>query len=193
VDHTRATRLAAAIGQGFALLFGLAGILAANAVLVLIAVFVFLGAAGEAAQAQMQAAFRGLPTSSGMMTELKTLRPEDTLGHAVELLLSGNQVDFPVVEANKVSGILTRHQLVDSLRSGGLDTPVKDAPLKPVNPVKASDPLFRTWEEMARQGMSCLPVFDGEQLVGWITSENIAELAMVREALGEPRESGKSF
>ena len=151
----------------------------------LIAVFIFLGAAGEAAAAQLQATFRGLPTATGMITEFKSLRLDDTLGTAVGHLLSGSQIDFPVIEDGNVVGVLTRHQLVLSLKEGGPDMPLRDVALKKVEPVDSSAPLFKTYEEMGRQEVRGLPVLEDGRVVGWITSENIAEVAMVREALGD--------
>jgi Zn-dependent protease/CBS domain-containing protein len=183
LDYTRATRVAAAIGQLFAVVFAVIGVFY-SPFLVLIAVFVFLGAAGEAAAAQVYTSFQGLPTSTGMMTEFKRLGNEDTLGTAVAYLLAGNQIDFPVIADEKVAGVLTRQQLVAALREHGPDRRVADLDLKAIAPVQAGDPLYRTYEEMARQGVNSLPVLDGEALAGWITRDNMAEVAMVREALG---------
>jgi Zn-dependent protease/CBS domain-containing protein len=186
-DYTVATRIAATVGQGLAIFGGLVGIFQNHPMLLLIAVFVFLGAAGEAAAAQLQAAFRGLPTATGMIIDFKSLRPDDTLGTAVGHLLSGSQVDFPVIEEGNVTGVLTRQQLVLSLKERGPDAPLREVPLKKVEPVDSGAPLFKTYEEMGRQAVGGLPVLEDGRLVGWITSENIAEVAMVREALGADR------
>ncbi|MBI4606567.1 MAG: site-2 protease family protein [Planctomycetes bacterium] len=193
LEHAKATRVAAAVGQGFAVLFALLGLgvlgPGPQPILVLIAVFVFLGAAGEAAAAQMQAAFRGLPAATAMLTEFKTLRLEETLGHAVEVLLRGSQIDFPVLDDGRVAGVLTRQQLVVSLREGGPEVPVREVPLQRVEPVEADQPLYRAYEELMRQRVGCIPLTRGGAVVGWITSENIAELALVRDALARAGET----
>jgi Zn-dependent protease/CBS domain-containing protein len=186
MEYTRATRIAAVIGQGVAVAMGITAMFLLKQpqpLLLLVAVFVFLGAAGEAAAVQLRAAFQGLTTASGMMRTFRSLERGDTLGRAIQLLLEGNQADFPIIEDGKVTGVLTRRQLVASLREKGVDTPVGEVPLAKVEPVEAAAPLYRTHEEMARQGVSSLPVYENGILVGWITSENIAEVAMVREAL----------
>src|SRR5690606_4288278 len=54
MDYLRATDVAARIGKGFALLFGLIGLMY-NPFLVLIALFVWMGAAGESAALQLRA------------------------------------------------------------------------------------------------------------------------------------------
>ena len=55
MDYTRATQLAATIGQGMAFVFGLLGLFF-NPFLVFIALFVWIGAGQEAAMTQMKAA-----------------------------------------------------------------------------------------------------------------------------------------
>jgi len=55
----RATSIAATVGQGIAVLGGVAGLASGNLVLVFIAVFVFLGASQEAAFFEQRAAVLG--------------------------------------------------------------------------------------------------------------------------------------
>ena len=52
-DYARATQTAARVGRAFALLFGIVGLFY-NPFLVLVALFVWLGAAGEASEVQMR-------------------------------------------------------------------------------------------------------------------------------------------
>lgn len=188
MDHGKATRIAAGVGQSLAIVFGLYGLGIPTGqiqpMLVLLAVFVFLGASGEAAQAQIQTVFRGLPVTKGMFSDFKTLSPREDLGRAVDLLLSGSQVDFPVLDDGTVKGILTRQQLVQSLREFGPAKLLGEIPLVTVEPIEADLPLYRAYEEMGKQQAACLPVARGGAIVGWITRENLAEVAMVRQALG---------
>jgi hypothetical protein len=53
MDYVQATQVAASIGQGLALLLGFVGLFS-NPFLVFIALFVWIGAAGEAAIVQMK-------------------------------------------------------------------------------------------------------------------------------------------
>lgn len=94
MDYTRATSIAASIGQGLAWVFGFIGLFT-NPFLLFIALFVWMGAAQEAGQAQMKSALAGLPVSRVMMTDFRALAPEDTLARAVEHILAGCQQDFP--------------------------------------------------------------------------------------------------
>ncbi|MCZ7598298.1 MAG: site-2 protease family protein [Gammaproteobacteria bacterium] len=103
----RATRLAASIGQGLALALGLLGLLG-NPFLILIAVFVWIGAAGEAGYAEMKSAISSVPVTRAMLTEYETVHEYDSLGHVADLTLKGSQKDFPVVRGDEVIGVVTQ-------------------------------------------------------------------------------------
>ncbi|MGH9173752.1 MAG: site-2 protease family protein, partial [Vicinamibacterales bacterium] len=101
MEYTRATARAAAIGQGMAILFGFLGLLG-NPVLIFIAFFVWIGAAQEASMVQMKSALAGIPVRRAMLTHFRTLTPANTLGDAADLVLTGSQQDFPVVQEGRV-------------------------------------------------------------------------------------------
>src|SRR5213083_2574667 len=100
MDYVRATQIAAAVGQGIALVFGFIGLFS-NPFLVFIALFVWLGASSEASMVQMRTALSGIPVSRAMLTDFHTLAPEDTAKRVLELILAGSQQDFPVVDGGQ--------------------------------------------------------------------------------------------
>lgn len=184
MDYARATRAAAAVGRVFALLFGALG-LVANPLLVLIAVFVYLGGREEAAAAEVQEMAARLPVSAAMVTDFRALAPDATLGGAADLLLATAQHDFPVVDAaGRVCGVLTRARLVDALARTGPRAAVASAMEAAAAPVGRDSALDEGFRRM-REGRSPLvPVTDADgRLVGLLTPESLAEMAMVRGAL----------
>ena len=73
-DYVRATRLAARIGQLFAIVFVLVG-LRSNPILIFFAIFVWLGAAGDATQVAMQSALQGpVAAALGRVTRTRSRR-----------------------------------------------------------------------------------------------------------------------
>ena len=74
MGYTRATSVAASIGQGLAVIFGFIGLMG-NPLLVLIAVFIFLAASGEAGYVQARDYTRGYLASHAMITAYQTLEP----------------------------------------------------------------------------------------------------------------------
>jgi Zn-dependent protease len=92
LDDRRATRIAARLGQGMAALFALLGWLG-NPLLILIALFVWTGAAQEANMAELRAALRGIPVARVMLTTFATLTPDEELSAAMELAQHQGQHD----------------------------------------------------------------------------------------------------
>jgi Zn-dependent protease len=193
LDHVAATRIAARVGQILAVGFALLGLGAfgvpPNPIIVLIAVFVFLGATGEAATKELQQVFRGVPASAGMLRDFRALSAGNTLRDAVDMLLAGSQMDFPVLDGSTVVGVLRRQDLIRGLKERGLDVPVSAVNLLKVAPVSADAPLYQALGELDRQQSWCLPLEKDGAIVGWITRQNVTEIAMVRQALG-PGEPG---
>lgn len=187
MEHVRATQIAAGIGQAMAVLFGFVGLFT-NPFLVFIALFVWLGAAGEASMVQMRSALGGIPVQKAMITDFRALAPQDPLGRAVDHVLAGFQQDFPVVEQGRVTGVLTRADLLSALARRGQDARVGEVMQRDI---ATADPLEMLEGVLSRlQGRGChtLPVVRDGQLVGLITTDNLGELLMVEEALRKARQ-----
>jgi Zn-dependent protease len=183
MDYTRATQLAANIGQGMAFLFGLLGLFF-NPFLIFIALFVWIGAGQEAAMTQMKAALGGIPLERAMITEFRTLSPSDTLARAVELLLSGAQQDFPVVEDRAVVGILTRANLLTALARQEQHSPVADVMQRDFLVADASDMIDVAFQRLQGRDCHTIPVIRRGHLVGLLTMENVGEFLGVQTAIG---------
>jgi Zn-dependent protease/CBS domain-containing protein len=190
VGRRRATAVAANIGQAMAILFGIIGFFY-NPFLIFIAVFVFLGAQGEAAQVEAQSALKGLRVGDAMMTRFRTLSVSDSLAKAVEELLAGSQQDFPVLEDGRVAGILRRKDLVRALAGGDREAAVGGAMCRDCPAVEEAEGLARTVDSMRQRGCATLPVMAGGRLTGLLTLENIGEVVMVNAALAQGEEAGR--
>lgn len=182
MEYTRATQIAASIGQGMALLFGLVGFFV-NPFLLFIALFVWIGAAQEASMVQLSAALDGIPMARAMLTNFDTLAPDDPLAEAVDSILAGSQQDFPVVEGNQVVGILTRKDLLMGLAQQGRDAPVRGVMQTDFRTVDASEMLETALRRMQTCACHTLPVVDGGRLVGLVTMENLGEFVAIQSAL----------
>ncbi|MBN8457928.1 MAG: site-2 protease family protein [Verrucomicrobia bacterium] len=182
MNHARATRIAGKIGQGMAIIFGFAGLFG-NPMLLLIALFVWVGAAQEVASAEMRNSFGGAYVRDAMLTDFRTLSPNNFLRDAVRLLLAGSQQDFPVTERERVVGILNRSDLFRALRETGDSTPVGEVMATVFATLKPDEPLENALaSEKTDKGLAMLVLSEG-RLVGIITAENIGEFFMIRSAL----------
>lgn len=182
LPYARATRIAASIGQGMAVLFGFAGLFG-NPMLLLIALFVWIGAAQEAAAVEMKSSFAGVRVREAMLTDYRALSPQETVGDAAGLLLAGSQQDFPVVERGEVVGVLTHTRLFETLRDRGANVPVSEVMESDVPTASAEEELDAVLARIEPGRATLLPVIWNRQLVGLLTAENVGEFYMIRRAL----------
>ena len=181
LEYTRATQIAASIGQSMALVFGFLGFFY-NPFLMFIALFVWIGAAQEASMAQMKSSLAGIPVMRAMITDFQTLTPHDPLARATERILAGSQQDFPVVDDGQVVGILTRHDLLVGLTQHGQDTLVGDTMQREFETVDASEMLETAFRRLQSCQCHTVPVLQRGELVGLVTMDNVGEFVAIQAA-----------
>jgi Zn-dependent protease len=182
MEYTQATQAAATIGQGFALLFGLIGILT-NPMLLFIAFFVWIGASQESSSVQVREAISGIPIRRAMLTQFQTLDYNQRLSDAVDAILTGYQQEFPVMKGDEMVGILTRSALVQGLAKDGPTANIAGVMDENFITADANDMLERVSERLQNCGCHSVPVFENDRLVGLVTMDNIGEFLMIQSAL----------
>jgi CBS domain-containing protein len=182
LDYSRATIVAARVGQGIAFLFGLAGLFT-DPFLVFIALFVWMGAEQESAAAQMHNSLGSIPVQQAMLTNFRVIQPDDTLAKAVEHVLDGWQQDFPVVFGERVLGMLTREDLMRAISQGGVDNLVRSAMNRDVVTVDSHEMLEHALAAMREAKSRSAPVLHEGLLVGLLTMDHVGELLMIQSAL----------
>ncbi len=187
LEYTRATQWAASLGQAIAFFFGLIGLFT-NPFLVFIALFVWIGAGQEASMVQMKAALGGIPVSRAMVTQFETLSPSDPIHRAVQLILSGTQQDFPVLEDARVVGVLTRSGLLTALAQGRQSDLVRNVMQRDFEVVEPGTMLEPASAQLQACNCHTLPVVRGGALIGLLTMENLGEFLMIRSALDKARQ-----
>jgi Zn-dependent protease len=182
LEYTRATQIAARTGQAIAFVFGLVGLFS-NPFLLFIALFVWMGAEQEASMVQMRTSLGGIPVQRVMQTEFRALSAEDTLASAIEHILAGAQQDFPVLEGNRILGILTRDSLLRVLAERGSVGYVRDAMQTEFMTADSHDMLEQVLARLQDCKCRSLPVLHGGKLVGLFTMDNVGEFLMIQAAL----------
>ena len=187
LDYVRATQIAASIGQMLAMVFGVMALLGlfGSPMLALVALFVWMAAAQEAASVQTRYSLAGLPVQRGMIREFHTLDHGAALQDAVRHVLAGYQQDFPIMDGDRLVGLLTRADLMRGLAEVGPTAPVAEVMRREF---EALDPFMMLDDGLQRlqaSGGPVLPVIHDGRLVGLLTLENVSELLMIRQALDQ--------
>jgi stage IV sporulation protein FB len=182
------TRIAARLGQASAVVAGFYGLTAGMPILLLISLFVFLGAGAEAAAVETRVAGAGLSAGQMMVTDFRSIPVHATLGEAVELLLASEQREFPVLDnLGRVEGMLTRDHIIRGLSQRGPGVIVAEVMAAQAPLVAPTLGFQEALERLRASGLPALPVVDATgRLVGLLTMENITDLLLVRRAGASP-------
>jgi CBS domain-containing protein len=165
-------------------LFGFAGLFV-NPMLLLVALFVWIGAGQEAAAVEMKSSFANVRVREAMLTDFRSLSPSQSLGDAADLLLAGTQQDFPVIDHGEVVGVLAHTRLMAALRERGMDTRVGEIMERSFHAASADEDLDAALSRFEPGQATLLPVMWNQKLVGLLTAENVGEFYMIRRALAE--------
>lgn len=186
MPYVRATQIAANLGQVMAFGFALIG-LVYQPVLILIALFVWIGASQESNLVQLKSALNGIPVSDAMLTNFRVITPEHTLDDTIRLTLAGSQTDFPVIENGQIVGILTQSDMLTGLSTLGRDVPVREVMHTEFEVTHPSDMLHSLFLKLQSSESDCRTalVLRHGQLVGLVTKQNIAEYLEIHAALAE--------
>lgn len=182
MQHFRATRIAARIGQAIALLLGMLGLLLPAPTLLLVAIFVYFGAASEAAQSQLRNLARGHRVRDVMITPLQTLGSKATLGEAARLLQHSAQQDLPCVGlSGEFLGLLTRKNLIMGLHEMGSEAPAMAYAERDLPPILPTHSFAHAFLLMQKHATATLPVLDeDDRLIGLFTQEKVGELLLLQ-------------
>ncbi|MGF1471308.1 MAG: site-2 protease family protein [Rubrobacteraceae bacterium] len=181
----RATNIAAAIGQFFALSFFVFGLLSTNFLLALIAVFIFFGANGEQQMVRQRETMRGLDVSDVMGTKRRTetVTPYHNFGQVLDAVIHGYQEDFPVVdEEGNLVGMITRNEIMAAAHSPDKFSSVRDLMKTEFPTISPDADLFKDGHRMLQESnLRAIPVVKEGNLVGMLTIDDIGQASLLRD------------
>lgn len=177
LGRVAATKIAAGIGQGMAVLFFVLGLLF-NPFLVLIAFFIFFGAYGENQMVKQRALLKGRLVKEATLTQITRLSPQNNVQDVIDLLLSGTEKDFVVTEGDKVVGIVTQKDIIKHAKTPSL--PVGDLMQRTFRTVDVSMEITKVLEFIGKEKKRFFPVLDNEKLIGAIDMTNISEYILLQ-------------
>lgn len=188
MPHDRATSLAVTIGQALAWILGLTGLLTANIMLILVAVFVYAGAAQEGRMTAVKNVLGGLRVRQAFSRRALALVPGDPISRAADLTFESFQSDFPICAGTRnpegelacdlshLVGLLTHTDLVRALKRLPLSTPVRDVMRTEFPTAALDDGLFEVQQRMSDANIDAVPVMEGDRFLGLLTRRDLNEV-----------------
>jgi len=186
--YARATRMAADVGKAVAILLGLFGLFGGGGLfLVAVAFFIYIGAAGEAQQTTMRAAFEGV-TVRDIMTpadRVTTVSADDSVADLVELMFRERHTGYPVERDGEIVGLVTledaravRNVEREAYRVGEVMT-------TELYTVAPETDVMTALSELDRQSVGRLLVMDGEAFVGLLTRTDVMTALSIIQSSGD--------
>lgn len=180
MGERRATQVAASIGQMLAVAAAVYGVYSQQIILLLIAVFVFLGAGQEVASSIGHSLVSGKKIGDAMMTTFATIGSGEPLSKAADLLLQSSQQEFPVVWGEEVLGLLSRDDIVRGIAQNGPSEYVAGHMRRDFRKLPPGAPLEDAMQ-LFSDDRSAVLVMDDERLIGMLTIENLGEFMMLEQ------------
>lgn len=178
-SYPKATRFAAAVGQLFALAFGVIGVATGNFILALVAVFIFFGAGMESVHTQAKSVLDTLRVGDAYNKYAISLTPADTVSRVVDYILTSYQPDFAVLQGGRLLGVVTRSDVLRALATQPDDVYVAGIMERNVMQVPTDRRLSDVSEAMSEQGKRIAAVYEGDRYLGLVSREDIDEALAV--------------
>jgi Zn-dependent protease len=185
----RATRLSAHVGRGFAVLFAVLGLASANPMLLLVALFVFVAAGGEAQAAQAREVLGAMRVRELMRPSALPLTPGTPLEEALVRMRLERHAALPVAEGVRPVGVLA----LSALPQGAHGKPLAAAPGARVadvmvGPAPVAAPEDVAWDAVERMRAARVTLLAVVERGAWVGTLDAADVsAALQQARGGRR------
>ncbi len=193
-DVTRATRIAARVGDAFAIglvalgaLQILSGVVISGVWLVLLGLFLRNAADAGYTQTALREALGQLKVRDIMINRVVTMGPKTTVAELVEHSWRHHFTSFPVVDGGRVVGVAAIHDVEQVPHAQWAQTRVGDVmrPLGEDLVVRPDDEVVRALEKASANRLGRLAVLEGPRLVGYVSIRDIAHALALKGAAPE--------
>ncbi len=177
----RATRIAANVGKAFAVTFGIVGLIFLSPFLILIALFVYIGAGLESTAVQYNVLLRDVVVGDMMSSPVITVPSNMPLTKVIDMMYSSKHLGFPVVERDTLVGMVT---LVDVNRTSPIDREamqVKDVMTRNLITLPPSASVIDALRIMSIRNIGRIPIVTDNQIVGIVTRTDILKVTELKK------------
>jgi Zn-dependent protease/CBS domain-containing protein len=181
-EPIHATRRAVSIGQAFATLFILLGMLLPNYWLTLVGLFLFIASQIEERSVLFQSVLERVRLEDVMLTDFATLSPADTLEDALDKAVHCLQDDFPVIRGSDMVGVISKQKILEALRVEG-NGYVQAVMNRIFEVAQKGESLASAFRKLTAKNLSIIPVVEDQRLVGIVTLQNLMHsMALLAES-----------
>ncbi len=177
----KATKIAADIGKGFAIIFGIIGLFTLSPFLILIALFIYIGANAESTAVKYSHLLQDVTIGDMMSTPVTTVPPTMPLSTVVGMMYSSKHLGFPVVERDTLVGMIT---LADVNSTSSIDRDamqVRDIMTRDLITLPPETPVIDALRIMSSQNIGRIPVVVDGKILGIVTRTDILKVTELKQ------------
>ena len=177
----RATRIAANVGKAFAVIFGIVGLYFLSPFLILIALFIYIGASMESTAVQFNFLLQDVTVGTMMSAPVTTVPANMPLAKVIEMMYASKHLGFPVIERDTLVGMVT---LADVNRTSSIDREamqVKDIMTRDVITLPPTAPVIDALRIMSTRNIGRIPIVLEDRIVGIVTRTDILKVTELKK------------
>lgn len=181
LEKATATRIAAGTSYAAGIVLFVYGI-RADPFFVIVSGMVVYCARRETQRLRAEELAKAPLVRTAVVTHFEYLSPDSPLAEVFDLVLASPQRDLPVVDGNKLCGIVTRAAAKRGLRGGAAQVLVRDVMAKDFAVVHVEEKLEEALAWMLAEDLWVLPVTNGEVLVGMLRLADAEDAQLMHSA-----------
>ena len=177
----RATKIAADIGKGFAIVFGLIGLFFFSPFLILIALFIYIGASMESTAVKYSYLLQDVTVGDMMSSPVISVSPTLPVTQVITMMYSSKHLGFPVVERDTLIGMVT---LADVNRMASIDREamqVRDIMTRDPITLPPTAPVIDALKIMSAHNFGRIPVVQEGKILGIVTRTDIIKVTELKQ------------
>jgi Zn-dependent protease/predicted transcriptional regulator len=177
----KATQIAADIGKGFAIIFGIVGLFFFSPFLILIALFIYIGANMESTAVKYSPLLQDVTVGDMMSSPVTTVPPNLPVSDVITMMYSSKHLGFPVIERDTLVGMIT---LADVNRTSQIDREamqVRDIMTRDLITLPPAAPVIDALKIMSARDIGRIPIVQDGRILGIVTRTDILKVTELRQ------------
>ena len=177
----RATKIAADVGKGFAIVFGLVGLFFFSPFLILIALFIYIGASMESTAVKYSYLLQDVTVGDMMSSPVISVSQTLPVSDVITMMYSSKHLGFPVVERDTLIGMVT---LADVNRMTSIDREamqVRDIMTRNPITLPPTAPVIEALKIMSAHNFGRIPVVQDGRILGIVTRTDIIKVTELKQ------------
>ena len=172
IGFMRATKVAVAVGKAIAVFMAMVGFFY-SIWLILIAIFIYLGAREEERGTTISMALEGITVEALMTREVSTVPPTMTARQLLDKMLAEKHLGYPVMDGERLIGVITLEDIQRVPAEFQDVTLVERLMSRQIVSVSPTTPAFEAIQTISSRRIGRLMVMDGDRLVGIVSRSDL--------------------